>query len=642
MQTRDTPHPVTARTSRAPSRRHHRAEGMNFSRARSLHELRHACSGRRISELSSGDLRGIARKAREFAADEAIRLACLGNVTLDPLPEVIEAVAFCAGVDLTALAGRYDQYMQELMDAGSSVRRFAPDIVSLSLDMRALDADLYFNCSTWPPAQVAERRDDLLDRVASAVDTVLVNTTASCILFNFPAPTKFRLGIADGKRTHSEFAFYAGLNLALAERFRAKPRVQIVDVETLSAAFGKQRAFDNRMFYLAKLPWHESFLPALAEEIVRHIEAATGRTRKCLVLDLDNTLWGGVLGEEGPFGISIGPGDPVGEAFLDFQMRIKGMQERGIILAICSKNNPADVEELFESRKDMPLKRSDFAATEVGWDSKNLGLERIADRLGLGTDSLVYIDDNPAEIRLINETMPEVATLLLPGDPARYSDALDGLHGLDKATVSADDARKQAQYSERAQRESSRQQFTDLGAYLKSLGTHISVWLAAEPDIKRIHELFSKTNQFNSTTKRYTLAEIESFMRSPEHDLIAFSATDRFGDLGTIGVSLVRLASPETAEIDSFIMSCRAIGRGIESAVLNQLQERYLDSPRFHYLDVDYVPSRKNAPFRKFLDEHAFRKIRDGESGAAIFRLDADAGNGRRADWITIDKGIDQ
>ena len=591
-------------------------------------------------DLPVTEVRQIMNAAREQRPSDAVRLVCLGNVTVEPLAEYIQAVSFCCGVNVSTLTGGYEQYMQELLDPGSSLRKFDPAFVVLALDLRQLDPDLYFNCSSRPAEALDEARRELLNRLRNAVEAVLTQTRASCILFNFPRPARFRLGIADAKHPASEFAFYARLNIDVAEAFRSNLRVQIVDVESLSGGFGKERAFDRRMFYMAKIPWHESFLPVLADEILRHVEAASGRTRKCLVLDLDNTLWGGVLGEEGIYGIRIGRTDPQAEAFYEFQMRIRGLRDRGIILAVCSKNNPEDVEELFDTRSDMPLQKADFATLEVGWGSKNLGLERIADRLGIGTDSLVYVDDSSAEIDLINQTMPEVATLLLPDDPGHYCEVLDGLHGMDKISISIDDSRKTKQYSERAQRETSRQQFTDLGSYLSSLETRISVWMARSEDVHRIHQLFSKTNQFNSTTRRYTLAEVESFVKAGDCDLVVFSARDRFGDIGTIGVSLIRKEDAEVVEIDSFVMSCRAIGRGIEAAVVNELRHRYLEDEGYSGMVATFIPTRKNAPIRGFFEDEMFEVVERLPDGVMKYRLSARAAEARAADWITVDEGL--
>jgi FkbH-like protein len=322
-------------------------------------------------------------------------------------------------------------------------------------------------------------------------------------------------------------------------------------------------------------------------------------------------------------------------------MRIKALRDRGFILGICSKNNPEEVEEVFACR-DMPLRLADFAVVETGWDSKNRGLAAIADKLGIGADSLLFVDDNPAEILLIEQTMPGVGTLALPGDPARYCDALDRLHGLDKVFISADDARKSSQYRERAERESSRQAFQDLTGYLRSLGTRISVWTAEARDLTRLHELFTKTNQFNSTTRRYTIGEIEALLRSHDHDVFAFSARDNFGDLGTIGVCVSVRRSAAEVEILSFVMSCRAIGRGIESAVLKQLQQHYLVRGGFRRIVATFERTRKNEPVRRFLEERMIRMPAGRDGGEAFYVLDADSTGDLDTDWIAIDCGIDR
>jgi FkbH-like protein len=456
---------------------------------------------------------------------------------------------------------------------------------------------------------------------------------ATLLIANFPLPSQPAFGIADLNAEYGETEFHLDLNLDLLRRFKGLPRVQVFDAERLASRFGKERLVDRRMYYLAKMEWSPAFLGCVAGELVRHARAAQGRTRKCLVLDLDNTLWGGVVGEDGPAGVKIGPGDPEGEAFLDLQHRLKALQAQGVLLAVCSKNNPGDVHELFESRPEMPLKLSDFAAVEVSWEPKHEGLKKIAAALNLGTDSLVFMDDNPAETSLIAQMLPEVKTVLLPPDPAEYAAFVERLTDFERTAVLEEDARKTSQYRENRQRQELQAAAGDLATYLASLRTELAIGRARRDDLPRVHQLFTKTNQFNLTTQRYTPAEVERFIGSPICELWVARARDRFGELGTIGAILLK-RDGRVVYVDSFLMSCRAMGRGIETALMNHLKHRLLDEPGHLELRGRYLPTAKNKPVETFYEDQGFRLLEHRESGEKLYILRRPEARLKPCDWI--------
>jgi FkbH-like protein len=403
------------------------------------------------------------------------------------------------------------------------------------------------------------------------------------------------------------------------------------------AFHGRSRARDRRLYYVARLPWHESFLPVLADELVRHIGVALGRIRKCLVVDLDNTLWAGVLGEDGPHGIRVGAGDPVAEAHFDLQRRIVALKKRGIILAVCSKNNPTDVEEVFRERKDMPLTREDFACLEVGWEPKIEGLRRIAEELNIGTDSLVLLEDNPAEIELVRQLMPEVECVMVPDDPARRPACLDRIHSLDRAVITAEDLVRTHQYHANARRKSERRQFSDLHGYLMSLRTRVVLRAGSNELMPRTHQLFSKTNQFNLTTRRYTIGELEDAIADPAACVLLAGAEDRFGDLGWIGAAILRGIGGREATIENFVLSCRVMGRAIESAMLNRLVEIAFEGTPCEVIRAAYLPTGKNAPVREFFEEHGFAVVGMQPGGAKRYELRRSERKATPCEWLSVE-----
>jgi FkbH-like protein len=587
-------------------------------------------------KLSSLEVRKLSREIRDANTMPDVRIAFAGNIVFEPLPEFAEVHLACQGLTAVSHVAPYGQALQELLNPDSDLRRFEPNFLMMHFELDALLPGLMYRRNGDGPESWREAVEEVIAAVEPAVRAALEATGAVVLLTNFAGPDCYDLGIADSRSEFGQQEFVSQLNSTLARTFRSEPRVQILDLCRLMAYHGRGRARDRRLYYAAKLPWHESFLPVLADEMVRHVGVALGRIRKCLVVDLDNTLWGGVLGEDGPEGIRVGMGDPVAEAHYDLQRKIHAISKRGVLLAVCSKNNPEDVEEAFSVRTDMPLRREDFVYMDIGWEPKTQGLRRIAERLNIGTDSLVFLDDSPAELELVRQLMPEVECVAVPQDPVLRPTCLDRVHGLDRAIITAEDLVKTSQYQAHARREGSRHQFSDLRDYLVSLETRV-VLKPATPDLMaRAHQLFSKTNQFNLTTRRYTLAELEQFASDPSSQLLLAHAEDRFGDLGWIGAVLVRRLGEPEAEIDSFVLSCRAMGRGVESAMLNRVKELVFGHPACDHLTAEYVVTRKNRPARDFLDEHGFKVVGRSYDGSKQYTLDRRDSAPTPCGWLTV------
>ncbi len=573
-----------------------------------------------LEKLTSNDVSLLSRtlQARPEAPD--VRLGYLANFTLDPLPRWVDLHFAREGWRAAHYVGGFGQYVQEVLGENTGLAAFSPDLVLLALSLRLLRPEAWAAFAGLPPAERRDLKEDVAAHVESWALAALERIPATLLVANFPVPAQPAFGVADLNTEYGETEFFLDLNLDLLRRFKGHPRVQIFDLDRLASRFGKDRVLDRRMYYLAKMEWSPAFLGCVAAELVRHARAARAQARKCLVLDLDNTLWGGVVGEEGPAGVKIGPGDPEGEAFLDFHHRLKALKAQGVLLAVCSKNNPEDVAELFDSRPEIPLRLADFAAMEISWEPKHEGLKKIAAALNLGTDSLMFMDDNPAEVSLIQQMLPEVKSVLLPPDPAEYVAVIDRLTDFERTIVLEEDSRKTAQYRENREREALRTASGELGTYLASLRTELAITRARRDDLPRIHQLFTKTNQFNLTTQRYTPSEVERFIASPICELWVVRGRDRFGDLGAIGVVLLR-RDGRVVYIDSFLMSCRAMGRGIETAIMNHVKHRLLDEPGHLELRGRYVPTARNKPAETFYDDQGFRLLERRDSGEKLYVL---------------------
>jgi len=606
-----------------------------IKKAVSYEELHSSLQKINSQNLNGSDIHLIAKKLKTFDKDKAIKIAYLGNYTIEPLPAYVNSLSALENIAVEECIGGYNQYFQEILDPSSKLLKHNPHIIYLALSLRELDPGVYYNFSSLSIEDKKASFNLIVSQLLDWVENALKNTEATILLSNFIKPDFNSTGIADVHQEYGESEFYLELNLELLRLFRNESRVHIFDINRLASRFGKAQVRDPKMYYLAKMEWHEKFLPVIAGEIIRYIKASQNLTKKCLVLDLDNTLWGGVVGEDGLLGIKIGQGDPEGEAFFDFQHKVKAIKNRGFILAICSKNNPEDALEVFKQKSEMPLKKSDFAVIKINWDPKYLNIKKIAETLNIGTDSIVFIDDNPAECSLVDQMMPEVKTILLPSDPAAYPKMLDQINGFEKLQIIEDDLQKTNQYIQNQQRQESKNKISDLKTYLESLETEITIREATEDDLPRVHQLFTKTNQFNLTTIRYSAGEVEQFFRDSDYVLTVISAKDRFGELGTIALYLLQF-DRNSIVIDSFIMSCRAMGRGIETAIVNQIKSKYLMEREYIKLFSSYIPTHKNTPVETFFEEQKFELIEKEVTGKKRYILEAINAKLLDCSWIKV------
>jgi FkbH-like protein len=603
--------------------------------ARDAAGLRAALAHVDLDKLTANDASVLARTLHTWGAPPDVKIAYLGNFTLDLLPRCVDLACAREGLWVSSHVGKFGQYVQEVLDEGSTLVRWQPDVVLLALSLRLLRPD---RMAAFPFLSAAERRE-LREEVAAHLESwataALERLPATLLITNFASPTRPLAGVADSKAEYGETEFYLDLNLDLLRRFKGNPRVRLFDVDRLAARFGKEHVVDRKMYYLAKMEWSPAFLPTVAGELVREVRAIRGMTRKCLVLDLDNTLWGGVVGEEGAAGVKIGPGDPESEAFLDFQHRLKALQAQGVLLAVCSKNNLADAVEVFDTRPELPLKLADFAAREICWDPKHEGLRKIAAALNIGTDSLVFLDDNPAEVSLVAQMLPEVKAVALPPDPAEYVGVLERLNDFERLTVLEEDRRKTDQYRQHRERQELQAAAGGLDTYLASLRTELEIRRPRRDDLERVHQLFNKTNQFNVTTHRYSPAEVQRYAASPVCELWMARARDRFGDLGTIAVLLLK-QDGRSLLVDSFLMSCRAMGRGIETALLNHVKTRLLEHRSLLDLRARYIPTAKNKPVENLFENHGLRLAEARPNGEKLYALGRSEARLEKCDWIDV------
>jgi len=343
-----------------------------------------------------------------------------------------------------------------------------------------------------------------------------------------------------------------------------------------------------------------------------------GQPAKCLVLDLDGTLWGGVVGEVGVGGIDLGDAYP-GRSYLRFQRALLGLRDRGVLLAINSKNNPADVDEVFASHPDMVLSPEDFAATRVNWQPKPENMVAIAEELSIGLDSLVFFDDNPAERLAMRQALPEVTTIEVPADPSQHASVILGCGLFDRLAVTDEDRNRAEMYRQQAARKDLERSTGSLEGYLASLEMQAELRPVDELSFRRVLDLLAKTNQFNVTTPRYNAQELQALVHDESAAVFTLRVTDRFGDNGIVGVLILRAS--DRAVIDTLLLSCRVIGRAVETALLAFAAE-WAAQRSLAELDATFIATKKNGPAADVFARHGFQEIgTPGTDGASHWRL---------------------
>lgn len=557
------------------------------------------------NDYKSREVELIYRNIERVKKESDIKVAFLSNHTIDLLPNYLSLYSALENIKLDSYVGPYNQYFQEFLTESSGLMRFDADVIYLDLSVTYLSPKINYNFLQLDDTEKENELNFVADSILKLADLAKEKTNATLLVANFVQPSYSKAGIADFQLGYGEVEWYARLNLKLIEMFRDDTRVFVVDKNNVLSRTGKLASSTPKMRYIAKMELNENALPELSSELIRYLKAVKGMAKKCLVLDLDNTLWGGVVGEDGVDGLKIGKGYPEGEVFYDLQSYYQSLKQRGVILAIASKNNAKDAEDVFHEKQDMPLSLDDFAVQKISWDTKNRSIEEIASTLNIGKDSIVFVDDNPVERELVKSTLAEVAVPDLPDDATGYLSVLQEKNYFEKLFITNDDINKLEQYKQNTHRAELKSETGDINEFLSNLGTVLNVEVANSKHLPRVHQLFTKTNQFNVTTQRYDIGDVEKFINDGEWDLLLFSVADNFGDMGIIGLTLVDINS-EIANIDSFILSCRAMGRGVEIAVMNILKNRYLLNGTADSISARYIKSQKNKPVEKLFDQQGF------------------------------------
>jgi FkbH-like protein len=512
-------------------------------------------------------LAGLRRKAHAIprVSGQALRIAFLGGYSFQPFVHMVEVRLEAHDVVAATFVGGFDNYVSEIMDGAAELAAFRPDVVFF--------APSHTRCSYEGTIAdpVAQQRESASRTARQILDLcVLLNerTGAEIVLANFPLPSGHDFGGFRARTLATDWGYRKWVNLELG--LSAPPCVRICDLEFLAARMGGLLAQDPGAWFESKQLGSPALLGALAGEVGRLVASLRRSMRKVLVLDLDNTLWGGVIGDDGVEGIELGDTSPRGEAFKAFQRYVRSLKQRGVLLAVCSKNDHERAVEPFERHPEMVLRMEDFVAFKANWEPKSENIKAIAVELNLGLDSLVFVDDNPAEIEIVRQFAPEVEAILVGPDPAAYVAQLQDAHVFEPQRITEEDVLRSEQYRAEARRREAGAATTDMDSYLSSLEMSATIREFVAIDFPRIAQLIARSNQFNLTTRRRTEAEVAAIAAEPSKVCFTVRLADRFGDHGLIAV-VVAECHAGFFEVDTWLMSCRVLKRQVEELVVNEM-----------------------------------------------------------------------
>ena len=557
-------------------------------------------------EKSLSEYLELAEKIIPNKHKKRIKVGFLSSFTVNGLPEVMKIKCEQREISAQTYLGEYNQYNQDILDSNSKLYKFQPNITFLILDIRSVFGDFFY----FPYQNEQEKNKkfvkEKVDELINLVKIFTKNTSSKLIISNIHVPFFSPYGIAE---TNSNFGYHDAIlyfNKILKEKIQEIDLAYLFNFNSFVSKYGEDNVFNYQNYFFGDIKIALNYIPNLAEYLISYIIGYLGITKKCIVLDLDNTLWGGIVGEDGFNGIQIGP-QPPGNAFVEFQKHLKSLSQRGIILAINSKNNFDEAINVIENHPHMILRKDDFASIVINWENKVQNMRKIATQLNIGLDSFVFFDDDPVNREFVRNELPQVYVPEISSDPSEYSKILLSLNDFSNLQITEEDISKKKMYQEQKQRVDLQDSSTNLTDFLKTLDLHVKIKKADNFTIPRISQLTLKTNQFNLTTKRYQKEEIEKFSTNKNMLVGSAQVIDKFGDNGITCVFNVKEEKPKEWILDSFLLSCRVMGRQVENVIINYIIEEARKN-NIKKIKATFIPTEKNSPIQEFLPSCGFQK----------------------------------
>jgi FkbH-like protein len=549
-------------------------------------------------------------KARSIGGrvfQKKIKVAFLSSFTINGIEEALQVKCAESDIACATYTCGYGQYNQDILNQSSKLYEFSPDITFIIIDTRTVMSTLFYTPYATP---VHDRRSYIEKRVADFENLVRIfknRTDSKLIMTNCSIPTYSPYGICEGRSEFGLREMVYDFNAKLSDAFRSDPQVFLFDFNAFVSKYGEVNVLDYRQFLVGDIKVSLSHIPHLAEELMGYVKANLGVNRKCIVLDLDNTLWGGIIGEDGFDRIDLSL-KPPGMAFVEFQRVLLALYQRGIILAINSRNNEDEALKVIREHPYMVLREENFATMKINWNDKISNMKEIAEELNIGLDSIVYFDDDPINRELMLKAIPQIMTVSLPEDPSLYASTLMRINDFNTLAVTSEDMKRGQMYKQEQKRTELKNSASNVEDFLKELEIKVTMKKADNFTIPRIAQLTLKTNQFNLTTRRYQEEDVQAFAYDQTKLIGCAQTKDKFGDNGITGVYIVNKNHSEKEWfIDTFLLSCRVMGRGIEDAMLGFILKKAKEEGIMK-VKAEFIPTRKNKPCEQLLPDFGFRK----------------------------------
>ncbi len=537
--------------------------------------------------------------------EKKIRIAILGGFTLNGLEETMRVKCDEKRIQCTTYVSDYNQYNQEILDEKSQLYKFSPDITFLIIDSRTILGKLFLN----PYSVSIEERKQFVqnksDEIINLAKSLVEKSKSKLVISNFSVPSYSPIGINETREEFGLHDMVRVLNENIKIGLSTEPEIFIYALNSFVTRFGENNVFDYKQYFYGDVRISLDYIPYLAEELMGYIKAVLGLNKKCIVLDLDNTLWGGIVGEDGFEGIKLGD-SPVGRAYTEFQHNLLALNQRGILLAINSKNNFDDAMQIIKDHPNMVLKEDNFVCIRINWNDKVVNMKEISDELNIGLDSMVFFDDDPVNREYVKSNLPEIQTVDI-SDPSNSSKILKSINDFQMLKITDEDMTRNKMYLEQRKRTELKTQVGDLQDFLKQLNISVKIKNADSFTIPRISQLTIKTNQFNLTTRRYQEEDIRKFSQDKDKIVECAQVEDKFGDNGITGVYIINKDNKQEWTIDTFLLSCRIIGRGVEDGMLHQIIEK-ARKEGVSKIRGEYIKTKKNKPAENFFPTFGFKK----------------------------------
>ena len=557
-----------------------------------------------VINASYTNILSITEKNTSKSKDKKIRCAFLRDITIEPLVPFFKYQCLSKGIEAEVFINEYDNIMQEVLDDNSNLYSFNPNIIFLFTNLNRVAPKLesiILSKNMDDINNVLLEASDYYERIITSIRKKSESNIVICNLALDPYPI---YGISDIQNPYGYINSIKSINSKISLKSNLNKDVNILDINLLISRIGYNNFFDKRNYHLSKNPFSTNGLRYLAFECVKYISSLKSLSKKCIVLDCDNTLWGGVIGEDGLENILCGDNHP-GSYFKNFQKKLIQLKNSGILLAISSKNNLEDVLEVFLKHPEVILSKDDFVSIKVNWNEKSKNIIEISQELNICLDHIIFVDDSEFEIEMVNKTLPEVDTVLVPKDLSSLESIFDYEDFFNSLNSSTADKDRTSMYLAEKERARDKKISTNIQDYFNELNLVTRSSFAKEIEIQRVVQLTQKTNQFNLTTKRYNQSEVEYLIKSDHSDIITIEAEDKYGKYGLIGLAILKFEN-KTIIIDSFLMSCRALGRGIEKVLLDDCLKLAKKRKSVEIIG-QYLQTEKNKQVQNFYIENGFK-----------------------------------